>query len=432
MTKSRSLTNWFSAGLRRISLAEDSREREEKFRALAVNATAAIFVIDQESTILFANPAATRIFGYDSGELIGKCLEVLMPERERQLHHTGIRRYLATGQRNVNWEGVELPGKTKDGRMIPLEISFGEFVRDGKRFFTGIVRDISDRKRAEEERLRFLESEQLARAEAEEAHAEAEQRRAELERLTESRAQLMRGFTHDVKNPLGAAAGLLDILEDGTVDGLSAKQKDHINRARHSIGTALELIDHLLELARAEAGELQIENAPTAVGQIAQEVVQEQRAQADTKGLALKIEVSKTLPSIDSDPNRVRQILGNLVSNAIKYTEKGSVTVRVEAREGGKAPGPGRWVAVDVTDTGPGIPENQQGLLFQEFRRLETAGDERGLGIGLAISRRIARALGGDVTVHSEVGRGSTFVLWLPLSDAKAARPASLDGVVDD
>ena len=287
------------------------------------------------------------------------------------------------------------------------------------------MRDISERKRAEEERIRFLEDEQFARAEAEEARAEAERRREELERMTESRAQLMRGFTHDVKNPLGAAVGLLDILEEGMVNGLTAQQKENVSRARRSIGTALELIDDLLELARAEAGELQIEYAPTQVGQIAQEVAEAQRGQADTKGLALTIEVLEALPSIDSDPSRVRQILGNLLSNAVKYTEKGSIDVRVQTRAGRNAPGPGRWIAVDISDTGPGIPEKQRRLLFEEFRRLQTAGDERGIGIGLAISRTIARALDGDVTVESEVGRGSTFALWLPIRSA--AQPGRRD-----
>jgi signal transduction histidine kinase len=116
---------------------------------------------------------------------------------------------------------------------------------------------------------------------------------------------------------------------------------------------------------------------------------------------------------------RIRQILGNLVSNAVKYTDRGGITVRVAVREGGKAPGPGRWIAVDVSDTGPGIPEERQKLLFRELSPLER-GARPGAGIGLAISQRIARALGGQITVESAVGKGSTFTLWLPVETGRA------------
>ena len=130
--------------------------------------------------------------------------------------------------------------------------------------------------------------------------------------------------------------------------------------------------------------------------------------------MVIKTELPAEFPVIESDTNRVRQILGNLMSNAIKYASNGSVTVRVDAGEGNGAPGPGRWAAVHVTDAGPGISAGQLKVLFEEFKRLKPAG-EAGSGIGLAISRTLARLLGGDITVESSVGKGSTFTLWLPL-----------------
>src|SRR5690606_26280043 len=134
----------------------------------------------------------------------------------------------------------------------------------------------------------------------------------------------------------------------------------------------------------------------------------------ESKGLELRTEVPEELSLIESDAARIRQVLSNLLSNALKFTERGSITVRVEEREDGAAPTPGRWVAIDVVDTGPGIPKEKQRLLFREFTRLEP-GKRRGAGVGLAMSRRIARALRGDVTLVSTPGKGSTFTLWLPV-----------------
>lgn len=244
---------------------------------------------------------------------------------------------------------------------------------------------------------------------------ESERRRQELLRVTESRARLMRGFSHDVKNPLGAADLRLQMLNRGGVGGLTDTQQESVDKVRRSIQSALGLIEDLMELVRAEAGQIEIRQAPTDIRGAGREIAEEYRAKAEAHGLSLEIAVPDEFPVIESDGSRVRQILGNLLSNAVKYTPAGRVTVRVDIREGGNAPGPGRWATVDVSDTGPGIPREQLELLFQEFRRLETAGETRGAGIGLAISQRLARALGGDITVVSEVGAGSTFTLWLPL-----------------
>ena len=240
---------------------------------------------------------------------------------------------------------------------------------------------------------------------------DATRRREELERVTESRARLVRGFSHDLRNPLGAADGFAQVLEQEMLGPLTDPQRRGVERIRKAIGRAVLLIDQLLELARAEAGEIQLELTPTDVREAASEIGEEHRAQAEMKGLAMTIELPERFPLIPSDASRIRQILGNLIANAVKYTESGSVVVRVAVRE---APfGPGEWVAVDVADTGPGIAPDQQRLIFEEFARSRPH-TARGVGLGLAISRRIARALGGDLTVESGVAGGSTFTLWLP------------------
>ena len=254
---------------------------------------------------------------------------------------------------------------------------------------------------------------------------DAERRRRETEQVLESRSRLMRGFSHDVKNPLGAAEGQLALLAESVFGKLPAEQRVSIARARASIRTALRLIDSLVELARVETGGLTIERVPMDVRGVAQEVAEEYRTAAEEKGLDLEVRLAETLPIIHSDVDRIRQILANLVVNAVKYTEHGRITVTVEQREGDpRAPGPGRWIAVDVSDTGPGVPADQQEAIFGEFIRLDTGRDRRrGAGLGLAISRRLARLLGGDITLESELGKGSTFTLWLRQDRAAAASP---------
>lgn len=269
----------------------------------------------------------------------------------------------------------------------------------------GTLTDISERKQHEEERERLLRRLQ-------ESLAESTRRQEELERVTESRNLLMRGFGHDVKNPLGAADGHAALLADGILGALSEKQRESVLRIRRSIGTALRLIADLLELARAESGQIEIECVSTDVVRAAREVVEDFRAQAVAAGLDIEVEASGQMLA-ETDPTRVRQILGNLLSNAVKYAPGARATVAARVTQNGHGPGPGTWLALSVADTGPGIPSDKQDLIFQEFTRLDPYA-QSGAGVGLAISRRIARIMGGDLTVDREVGRGATFTLWLP------------------
>ncbi|MBX6364981.1 MAG: PAS domain S-box protein [Gemmatimonadetes bacterium] len=243
---------------------------------------------------------------------------------------------------------------------------------------------------------------------------ESEHRRGELERITESRARLIRGFSHDVKNPLGAADGYAQLLEAGNLGELDERQREGVRRIRRSIQTAVRLIQDLLDVARAETGEIKVERARTDVARLVREVAEEFRAQATAAGLTLECRADDAVFA-DTDAIRVRQIVGNLVSNAVKYTPKGRVTLEVALRDGAEEFRPGEWVAVRVSDTGLGIPEDKRERVFQEFTRLHPEARD-GAGVGLANSRRIARLLGGDITLRSEVGRGSTFTLWLPVA----------------
>ncbi|HEX7091363.1 MAG TPA: ATP-binding protein [Longimicrobiales bacterium] len=250
---------------------------------------------------------------------------------------------------------------------------------------------------------------------------EAEARRLEVERVVESRARFIRGITHDLKNPLGAADGYAQLLEAGARGELAPGQREWVERLRRSIREALDIIDDVLLLSRAEAGRLEAQPEPVDLPRLVRETVEDHQAAAHSAGLDLRMEpaAGPTQPIL-TDPGRVRQILGNLLSNAVKYTPEGgrvrvATAVRPGPRELGRAPA----AAVAVRDTGPGIPPEAQGRIFEEFTRADS-GAAGGAGLGLAISQRLARLLGGIITVESVVGRGSTFTLWLPIREAGA------------
>src|SRR5688572_1640599 len=251
------------------------------------------------------------------------------------------------------------------------------------------------------------------------AATEAEQRRLALAAALESREKLMRGVSHDLKNPLNAIDGHAQLLEEGVKGPLSPAQMESIVRIRRAVQTQLSLIVDLLELSRAESGSLAIHKEPTDVVAVVTEEVEEQRATAEAAGHTLTFVPDSQKPVVETDAERLKQVLGNLLSNAVKYTPpRGRIEVRVERTEGsGRLTGQPA-LAIRVADSGHGVPPEKLDAIFEEFTRL-APGLAEGAGLGLAIARRIARLLGGDITVVSEVGTGSVFSLWLPAESGR-------------
>jgi signal transduction histidine kinase len=245
--------------------------------------------------------------------------------------------------------------------------------------------------------------------------AEAKAGRLAVEQLLESKARLMRGVSHDLKNPLTAIDGFAALLAEGVPGELSAEQRRCVERIRASVGTVLSLVDDLLELSRADAGRLHVSCRPTDLRDVVLEATEEHRPRAQARTQTLEVSVPDDVQALETDQARVRQVLGNMLSNAIKYTPAGGrITVEVRRLRVDGPQGPETWLAVHVIDTGPGIPASQLEAVFDEFTRLDRTG-QHGAGLGLAIARRIARLLGGALTLESEVGRGSRFTLWLPM-----------------
>ena len=242
----------------------------------------------------------------------------------------------------------------------------------------------------------------------------AEERRAALAEAVASRARFMRGVSHDLKNPIHAIDGHAQLLEEGLRGPLTPEQQDSIARIRRSARALMALIEDLLELARAEAGQLTVKLDRVVLRDVVREAVEEHRAAAEAAGLTLVHADDKSETILVTDPARVTQVLGNLLSNAIKYTPTGGrvevVTDMLARRDGHD----GARLAIHVSDDGPGIPADKYEEVFGEFTRLDST-DKPGAGLGLSIARRVARLLGGDITVSGGRSGGARFTLWLPL-----------------
>lgn len=250
-----------------------------------------------------------------------------------------------------------------------------------------------------------------------------EERQATIDRAAKGRERLLRGVTHDLKNPLQAIDGHAQLMADDVRGPTTPDQRDSIARIRRSVRTMLSLIGDLLEVARAESGQLKIEKRDVDIALLVRDVVEQFRPAAELSGHVIALRESPPALVVRTDEARVQQILGNLLSNAAKYSPPGggiSLGVHLRYRRGAQAEA--QSLAIDVIDSGDGIPPEQHEAVFGEFTRQEVHQRIPGVGLGLAISRRIARLLGGDVTLASEPPNGAAFTLWLPLQSVRPDR----------
>ena len=239
-------------------------------------------------------------------------------------------------------------------------------------------------------------------------NAELKAATAAAERASQSKSEFLANMSHEIRTPLTAILGYLDLLDDPSE---AAAHPEHIDTIRANAHHLLRIINDILDLSKIEAGKLELEHIPFSLEAIAGDVQSLLRVRADDKGLDLEIERATDLPEIvSSDPTRLRQILLNLVGNAIKFTLRGKVTMRLTWLADPGSPTAGR-LRVEVEDTGEGIPPDKLDRLFVAFSQADSSVTRRhgGTGLGLTIARRLARMLGGDLTVRSQVGQGSCF-----------------------
>lgn len=245
---------------------------------------------------------------------------------------------------------------------------------------------------------------------------QAERGRREVVRLAEARSRLLRGLSHDVKNPLSAAIGYTELLQKRLSARLGAEENEWLERVDETVTSASGLLDDLVTFARADAGQLELRIEAVDVSAAVRHVARSEEAGFEAAGVKLEIELPDGLPPVLASRRGLEQILTNLLSNARKYTPSGGqATVRAAIRRDGRAPRPGKWLELQVSDTGPGIPPDERERIFDEYTRLEP---ERttGTGLGLAISRALARSMKGDLSLDAASTNGSTFILRLPIT----------------
>ena len=368
-------------------------DSEQRFRALAESDPDGIVTIDEHSTILYANAALARIFGYPEEELVGRSLQTLMPERFRRAHAEGTARYTATGKRNIPWRGVQLVGLRSDGTEIPVEVNFGEYTANGRRVFAGFISDVTERKRAEEA---------------------LQQAKEEAERASEAKSEFLSRMSHELRTPMNSILGFGQLLARGELPAEQAKGVEHILKGGRHL---LNLINEVLEISRIEANQQDLSLEPVPARTVIDEALALIRPTAQQASIRVAFpDPLAAMACVTADQQRLMQVLLNLLSNAVKYNRpNGSVEVVVRSEGTVES---GGSLAMGVRDSGVGIPAERLGELFVPFSRLdaEDSGIE-GTGLGLVLSKRLVEAMGGRLWVESEVGVGSTFWVELPLAE---------------
>jgi PAS domain S-box-containing protein len=362
----------------------------------------AMVVVDQSGRIAMVNAHAERLFGASRNEVVGQLVETLMPPRVREAHtrHRGAyARHPIVRPLGVNLELVALRG---DGTEVPVEISLSPLETDGRTLVVAAIRDITERKRAEEERAKLI-------------HAEAA--RAEAEAANRAKDEFLAVLSHELRTPLQAMLGWTHMLRSGRLAPVAAQHA--LDVILQNIRHQTQLVSDLLDVSRIIAGKLQVDLSPLDLAVVIDSALETVRPVAQAKGVRLVATVDPDAEPVLGDADRLRQIVGNLVSNAVKFTpEGGRVDVRLD-RAGGRT-------RIVVRDTGRGIAAELLPHIFERFRQADTSATRLhgGLGLGLAISRHLVDLHGGTITVESAGdGQGASFTVELPIAGATAARP---------
>jgi signal transduction histidine kinase len=262
--------------------------------------------------------------------------------------------------------------------------------------------------------------------------SELEHLSAELLRANRAKSEFLANVSHELRTPLNAIVGFVDLLRDGVYGPLNSRQTGPVERIEASANHLRHLVDQVLDLAKMAAGRLEVHTEPVELRPFVFDVASEVEPLMTEKGLSFSLAVGATLPRIRTDPTHLRQILINLLGNAVKFTNDGGIAVRgklvrrnpqnADAEPLSSSSSERLWIALQVADSGVGIAEKDRERIFDEFEQVNAGprGDSmrRGTGLGLSISRRLARLLGGDISVESELGRGSVFTIWLPIDPA--------------
>jgi protein-histidine pros-kinase len=367
--------------IREITGIDDS---EAYFRTILESAPDAMIIIDDHGKIAIVNGQAETMFGYTREQMLGQTIEMLLPERLREQHVKNRATFGEDPRLRPMGAGLDLVARRKDNTEFPVEISLSPVKSAGRKFVSSVIRDVTRRKRMQDEII-------AARQEA--------------ERANKANSAFLAAASHDLRQPVQALSLLNGALRRTVKD---EKALQMIDSQAHSLTAMTNLLNSLLDISRLDAGAVTPELEDFPIKRLIDRLSDEFARQAQHHGLDF---ASESCPAVvNSDPNLLAEIIQNFVSNAIRYTDKGSVSLGCELRDG--------HCVISIADTGIGIAADQLEEIFREFHQCKAPGaSKEGFGLGLAIVKRLSDLLGLKLDVESDVGKGSIFSVALPAID---------------
>lgn len=405
-----------------IASAQDvRREAVGRIEAIVSTAADAIIIIDERGIMREFNIAAEKLFQYSAEEMIGRNVSMIMPSPHSRNHDGYLENYMRTGVKKIIGIGREVLGLRKDGTIFPARLSVGEYIHNGRRYFTGFVYDISQLKHQEEEIRQLLmqmesKNREMQRftdhldlmvrertAELIKVQDDLVEARDEAERASAAKTRFLAAASHDLRQPLQAASLMVYLMSQGGPPPAEA-----LPRLKSSLDSLARLLNSLLDIGKLEAGLVKPDIRTVSLRHIVHRVLTDTMPIAERKGLEVR-EICADV-SVETDPVLLEQVVRNLVDNAIKYTERGRITIGTRRK--------GRDILLQIHDTGIGIPVQKQEAIFEEFYQIDNPArkSEKGLGLGLAIVRRLSGLLRHPLHLQSASGRGSMFQIALPVA----------------
>jgi PAS domain S-box-containing protein len=373
------------------------RQSEGRLADIIGSAIDGIITVDEQQRVMVLNAAAEKIFGYTASEMLDQPLDRFIPGRFRAAHAGDIPKFEPTHvPRRTMGDPGTIFGVRANGEEFPIEASISETSANGSNLFILILRDVTERKRAEQLQLENLRLEERSR---------------QVEATSRLKSEFIANMSHELRTPLNGIIGFAEFLVDGKPGTLNPKQKEYLADILNSGKHLLELINNILDLAKVEAGKMELNLETFAVETAVGEVSAVVRGIANKKGIKLTSTVAPELGRLTLDPLKFKQVCYNLLSNAVKFTKPGgNVEIRAFPREDD-------CLELRVMDTGIGIKPEDLQRLFREFEQIGSGASLRyeGTGLGLALTRKIVELQGGTIGVESEVGQGSRFTVVLPL-----------------